>query len=228
MFISAFILGLAGSFHCAGMCSPLLLAATRLRQSVIIDRLLYNIGRILTYSVLGSFAASAGYLLPVSRFQSLFSLLLGIALVILGITGVSGVRVPFVSAILGRISSVLKMLFGKFLQRRSYGATLLLGVLNGLLPCGLSFLAFTSCLILPGPWDGFQFMILFGLGTLPVMIGAASLVHFAANRFQFNISKITTALLLLSGVLLIAQVMFTHVAHAPSVHQGLLDVVLCR
>jgi sulfite exporter TauE/SafE len=64
--------------HCAGMCTPLLMAVTNLTSSVVANRFLYNAGRILTYGILGSIFSGAGSFLPISPNQSLLSLLFGV------------------------------------------------------------------------------------------------------------------------------------------------------
>src|SRR5688572_6998809 len=157
MIWTALIIGFAGSLHCLGMCSPLAMAVTNLSPSIILNRLLYNLGRIITYGIMGAAIATIGMGFPLIKYQNLLSIVLGASLLVIGLTGVSAVRIPLVSKGLGGFSMFLKETFSKFLQRRSYGATFLLGSLNGVLPCGLSFLALTYCLTLAGPADGFIF-----------------------------------------------------------------------
>jgi uncharacterized protein len=225
---TAFILAFAGSLHCLGMCSPLAMSVTNMSSTVILNRIVYNTGRIVTYGVMGSAVASLGLALPLFRYQNMVSILIGIGLLVLGLTGISGIRIPFITSLLGRFSTLLKTYFGKFLQRKNSGAIFMMGTLNGLLPCGLSFLAFTYCLTLSGPLDGFAFMIVFGLGTLPVMLGLTSIFSLAVKRFHLNMKKITTGMLILSGMLLIARVFIVHLPHNEPIRQGVVDIVLCR
>ncbi len=104
---------------------------------------------------------------------------------------------------------------------------LLLGALNGLLPCGLTFIALTWCITLRGPLDGFNFMLLFGAGTLPAMLGLTGMIDWIVRKFSWNLQKVTTTLLLLSGAALILRVFVVHLPHASSAHHTLIDI-LCR
>lgn len=228
MIWTAIILGFAGSLHCLGMCSPLVMAVTSMSSKVILSRIAYNFGRIATYGILGSVVASVGWAFPLIKYQNLVSILLGISLLAIGLAGVSMIRVPFVTNALGSLRLFLKRLFSEFLQRKNHRSTFILGSLNGVLPCGLSFLALTYCLTLTGPADGFIFMSAFGVGTLPVMLGFTGIFHWAVNRFKLQVKSITTGMLILSGLLLIGRVFFIHLPHAESFQQGVVDIVLCR
>lgn len=226
MIITALILGIAGSFHCLGMCSPLAMAVTHSSPNIVIPRLLYNMGRISAYGVLGALVASVGLMTPFFKFQHILSALFGIGLLIAGITGLPLVRIPVVTKQAGKFSLFLKRLFSKFITKKSYPSFLLLGSLNGFLPCGLTLMALTYCLTLPGPADGFIFMILFGLGTFPVMLGFTTLLRWITARFDLSMKKITTAMLILSGILLVARVFVVHFPESGIIRQG-VDV-LCR
>jgi sulfite exporter TauE/SafE len=225
---TAFILGFAGSLHCLGMCSPLAMSVANTSSTVMMNRMLYNAGRIVTYGVVGGAVASVGLALPLFKYQNIISIFLGVSLLVSGITGISGIRIPIISSFLSSVSAVLKNQFRNFLQLKSHGSIFLMGALNGLLPCGLSFLAFTYCLTLSGPFDGFFFMMLFGVGTLPVMLGLTSIFLVMVKRFQLNMKKVTTGMLIVSGMLLIARVFIVHLPHKESIQQGVVDIVLCR
>jgi sulfite exporter TauE/SafE len=228
MIWTAFILGFAGSLHCMGMCSPLLMSVTSRSAKVITARLLYNLGRIVTYGIMGSFVASVGFVIPLVRYQNLLSIILGIALLVIGVTGLSAIKIPFVSDLLERFSLLLKKLFSKFLQKRSNTSTFILGSLNGVLPCGLSFLALTYCLTLARPIDGFTFMMLFGVGTLPVMLGFTSIFYWIMRKFSFNMKRLTTGMLIVSGLLLISRVFFVHAGHEHAFQTTGMDIVICK
>jgi len=228
MLLTALLMGLAGSLHCAGMCSPLAMTVTNMNRSVFSGRVLYNVGRITTYAALGAAAAAIGYVIPLSRFQNMLSLTLGSTLILMGAAGVTGVRIPLITNLLTRFTASLKRLFAKFIYRKNYGAMLLLGSLNGLLPCGLTFIALSACITLPTPAEGFLFMILFGAGTLPVMLGLVSIVDVVKNKMHWNIKQLTTGLMVLSGLLLIARVVFLHLPATPHHALDSVDIVICR
>lgn len=228
MLWTAIILGFAGSLHCLGMCSPLAMAVTKISKNMIVSRLLYNGGRIFTYGLLGGVVASVGLGFPLIRYQNLLSMLLGVALLVIGFSGISSIRVPFLTKALGNVSLLVKKLFSKFLLKKSNATTFMLGSLNAVLPCGLSFLALTYCLTLGGPLEGFIFMVSFGVGTLPVMLGFTGIFYWTAGKIHFSINRLTTGMLLLSGALLIGRVFFVHLPHVGSWQEGVVDIVLCR
>jgi sulfite exporter TauE/SafE len=228
MFWTAFILGFAGSFHCMGMCSPLAMAVTNLSTKIFLSRFIYNTGRIVTYGIFGSIVASAGLMFPMIKYQNLLSIILGFALLMIGLAGVSIIRIPFLTSALGNFSLLLKRLFSKWLQKKSHLSTFAVGSLNGVLPCGLSFLALTYCVTLSGPVDGFMFMLAFGAGTLPVMLGFTGAFSWIVSRLNLRAKSMTTGMLILSGLLLVGRVFFIHLPHAASVPQGVVDIVLCK
>ncbi len=228
MIITALVLGFAGSLHCLTMCSPLAMAVTAFKPKAVVNRALYNTGRIVMYGVQGAVVASVGLVFPFVRFQNLFSVALGLVLIALSLTGMSVLRMPFVTATIRKISNNIKGWFGKFLSKKTYSSVFVLGSLNGLLPCGLTFVALTYCLALAGPVDGSSFMFWFGIGTLPVMMGFTSVFSWTTKRLRLDVRKVTAGMLMLSGILLVARVYVTEVRHAQSFRSGLMEVVLCK
>jgi uncharacterized protein len=205
MWLTALLMGLAGSLHCVGMCSPLSMAITGMNTHVMIRRLIYNGGRILTYGLAGALISSLGFLTPLRSIQPVLSFVLGALLITAGITGISGLHIPRLAAGMARLVSLLRARFSYYLQKKTLASTFMLGLLNGMLPCGLTFIALTFCLTLEGPLSGFNFMILFGAGTLPAMIGVPALLSYAAKTLHFNVSRVLTVLLLISGCVLIGR-----------------------
>lgn len=227
MVITALVMGIAGSLHCVGMCSPLVMAVSNISSAAMLNRLIYNLGRILTYGVLGAIVGTAGSSVQFLHMQNLLSVLLGIAFVVFSIIGMGNLRVPILTPLFQKLSAKLKMFFGKFIQKKSRASVFVLGSLNGILPCGLTFLALAFCLTLDGPLSSFNFMLLFGVGTLPVMLGLTSVFGQLIRRFDIRIGKVTTTMLFISGCLLIARVFLFH-PHEISAHHGVVDIILCR
>jgi len=226
MVLTALIMGLTGSLHCVGMCSPLAMAVGNMNTRAFLNRVIYNAGRIVTYGVLGLTIAGVGLAFPISKFQNLISIFLGIILLLAG-TGLLKVNIPILSSAIGKLTVTLKKLFTRFLNRKNFGSVFLLGTLNGILPCGLVWIALTYSFTLQSTMEGFSFMILFGIGTLPVMLGFTSVITQLLQRFNFNFQGITSAMLILSGILLIVRVFFLHLPHQHSFQQGVVDIVLC-
>ncbi len=228
MWIAALLIGLTGSLHCAGMCSPLVMTITNMRSPAFVNRLLYNAGRIMMYGILGVAVTTVGSLLPLSEYQNVVSIALGLTLLVMASAGVTGIRIPFFTKLVTTFTIRLKNVFSEFIRHKNRGSLLFLGALNGILPCGLTLLALSFCITLVKPLDGFIYMLLFGVGTLPVMLGFVSIIGFITNRINWDIKKVTTGLMIISGILLIARVFFVHAVENHPAHSGLIDIVICR
>jgi hypothetical protein len=148
----------------------------------------------------------------------------------MGIFNMTSLRLPWISAVFLRLTSQIKILFGYFLSQKNPFSLLMLGMVNGLLPCGLTYLALTYCLTLQGPLDGFNFMILMGAGTMPAMLGFAGIVHVAVKRFQINVSKLTMVMMIFLGVLLIGRATFIggHSGHPIPAAQNVSGTPVCK
>ena len=121
------------------MCGPLALAVPGLRdRSTILSRAIYNGGRVLTYTLLGAVAGLIGRPLNTSVLQEHISIVLGLAVLALALTGLHAWKAP-VGVV--RVVQRLKQLFARQLHKNGLGALFVLGVLNGLLPCGLVYLS---------------------------------------------------------------------------------------
>ncbi|MFC7666952.1 sulfite exporter TauE/SafE family protein [Hymenobacter humi] len=173
MLWAGFLFGLLGSFHCVGMCGAIALAlpgAGGSRGRYVAGRVLYNLGRVTTYATLGAAAGLVGQSLRLAGWQQSLSLLSGGLILLLVATPERYLSraAAFVGldAVLARVKNRLMY----FYQQPSLGALYATGVLNGLLPCGLVYLALAGALSAPGVAGAAGYMALFGLGTLPLML----------------------------------------------------------
>jgi uncharacterized protein len=166
----AIALGLLGSLHCAAMCGPLMLAlpfAPGGAGRFIAGRVVYQLGRIATYALLGGLAGIIGRSILLAGLQRWLSIALGVAILL----GFLASKKISVAAPVVRLVANLKSAMSAQLQRRSFRSLLLLGLLNGLLPCGLVYVALAGAVSSGSLLDGLVYMTLFGLGTLPTMLG---------------------------------------------------------
>lgn len=165
----AFALGLLGSLHCAAMCGPLLLAlpvAVGGAGRFIAGRVIYQLGRVLTYALLGILAGVLGKSVFLAGCQRWLSLALGVAvLVVFFVSKKIAVSAPIVRLVMG-----LKTLMASRLARRDFLSLALLGMLNGLLPCGLVYAALANAATAKNISVAVAQMTVFGLGTLPMML----------------------------------------------------------
>ncbi len=225
MILTAILLGLAGSLHCIFMCSPLAIAVTR--GGGISRKLLYNGGRILTYAILGALVAMFGHLLSLSGFQFTLTILVALGLILMGISGMTGLKIPGITSVMSQLTLFIKKSFGRFIESRRYHSIFLLGMVNGLLPCGVTYLALTYCLTLDGGISGFNFMLWFGSGTLPAMLGLTSILSALVQRFSINATRVTRYSYIAIGLLVVGRLMVSnHTEIADAVNQGV--ILLCQ
>ncbi|HEX8040859.1 MAG TPA: sulfite exporter TauE/SafE family protein, partial [Chryseosolibacter sp.] len=125
MWSTAIIIGFAGSLHCVGMCSPLVMAVTHARPAALLNRILYNAGRIAVYGCMGAIISGAGAMVPTHGLQDLFSVALGVILLLAGIGAIRRIDVPLISAPLQHLSVFLKGLFRRYLKEKNRRSMLL-------------------------------------------------------------------------------------------------------
>jgi uncharacterized protein len=225
MEITALALGFFGSLHCLVMCSPLAMAVTAKKN--LSHKIIYNLGRIATYSAIGALFASTGHAISLIKLQNVISIIIGILLITAGVYGIQLLNKSVLSSGLGKVTTSLKSRFHKQIANKGLSSSFILGVLNGALPCGLSFAAFTITLTLQSAYDGFAFMTLFGLGTLPVMLGLTATLPRIIQQYHWDTTKVTAGLMIASGVLLIVRVFLPHMDDIHTVRQ-MADIILCR
>jgi sulfite exporter TauE/SafE len=199
--LPALALGFLGSFHCIGMCGPIALALP-INQSNILIRvsgiLLYNAGRVITYAILGLLFGLIGQSIAFAGYQQALSITIGalILLYLLFPTRLSG-KIPFTRG-LSRYTGKLREKLGYLFKQRTLSSLFLIGLLNGLLPCGLVYLGIAGSIATGNVLEGSLFMALFGAGTLPAMIS----VSFAAGFFKAELrTKIRKAVPVFVGVM---------------------------
>ena len=166
MLWAGFVFGLLGSFHCVGMCGAIALAlpgAGQRRARYVAGRVLYNLGRVSTYTALGLLAGVLGQSLRLTGLQQGLSVASGVLILLL--VAVPERHTGRAAALLGldRPLFRLKQALAYFFQRPALGALFLSGVLNGLLPCGLVYLALAGALSAPDLGGSAAYMALFGL-----------------------------------------------------------------
>jgi sulfite exporter TauE/SafE len=199
---TAFLLGFVGSAHCAGMCGPLALALPhwgRGQTSFAVGRLLYNFGRIVTYALMGGAFGLLGQGVALAGWQRWISLGLG-ALILLGLLVSPRLvtQVPITRAV-----NWLKASLGALLQRRAVPAMFGIGLLNGLLPCGLVYVACAAAISTGDILSGMRYMIAFGLGTVPMLLALSLLGSKLQFVLRFKVQRLIPVSLAVVGLLLV-------------------------
>ena len=191
MFYIAFITGLLGSFHCIGMCGPIALMVPMVGHHVILSRVLYNIGRCISYACIGGFIGFLGWGVAIVGYQQGLSIGVGVILLIIGMKsffkgGTTNFHFPGWSKQIGGVKRQL----GNYLQFKSFYGNLVLGMLNGFLPCGLVYVAMAGALAQGSLVFGALYMFLFGLGTIPLMMVLLVSKQFLSEKLRFKLTKV--------------------------------------
>ena len=203
-----FLIGLLGSLHCIGMCGGFVAMYSLKKppaEPSLPYHILYNTGRITTYSLiggtlgyLGSFAASLGTHRGIPGAVLLLS---GVVMVVMGlnIAGILGKRGLFEDTRITERTFFRKSLHQILALESAWGA-LLLGLLLGFLPCGLLYPLFMNAAASGGFINGMLTMIVFGLGTVPAMLSFGYLVSRIQPHMKVLLYRIAAVLIVLLGV----------------------------
>lgn len=195
----AFFIGLFGSIHCIGMCGPLAFAipvSSNKWWLVVGDKLLYNTGRIVTYSLLGLLMGFIGKQLWVYGLQQVVSLLSGMLIIIAAFTRLFKIRMSG-----SKFFSRLMLPFNKLLSfaLQHYSGHFVVGVINGLLPCGFVYLALAGAINIQSPVTAAAFMFWFGMGTFPLMLLATISSGFIGPIVRRKINRVIPYVMICLG-----------------------------
>lgn len=206
MLWSAFILGLMGSFHCVGMCGPIafLLPVDRSNSFRKITQIsIYHLGRLLAYGIMGLFFGLIGKSLYIFGIQQQLSIGIGILMIVAVLIPTQIVnKYKVFQPIYGSISRV-KSALGKALKKKTADTFLTIGFLNGFLPCGLVYMAVFASMATGQSILGSLYMVLFGLGTIPLMTTAIYLGKFLNTKVKQNIKRAIPVVVIIIGILFI-------------------------
>ena len=205
MMITAFAMGLLGSFHCVGMCGPIALSLPLKNNSIsekFSSALLYNSGRIVTYSAFGFLFGYVGKSFAFFGYQQRLSVFLGTVIIIFIILPKSLTAFNNKNVILSFFSKLRSALASLF-SKRNYTSLFSIGLLNGLLPCGLVYMAAAVALVAGGVVNSMLFMAFFGLGTLPMMWSVAFFGNYVSVSFRQKIRRAYPYMMTLVACLLI-------------------------
>ncbi|MDX5477858.1 sulfite exporter TauE/SafE family protein [Fontibacter flavus] len=170
MIWTAFLLGFLGSFHCLGMCGPIALAVSSKDNSPFLkNKIIYNLGRTLTYSALGGLIGFVGFSFSLTGIQQWISIVMGAIILLMAFFYKRSERWIASSGLFGAVYK-LKSSLGYFLKKGGTSAFFASGLLNGLLPCGMVYIALIASLALQSPLQGALYMFFFGLGTIPMLV----------------------------------------------------------
>ena len=204
--IAAISLGLLGSFHCIGMCGPLVMALP-ISQKNTFQKFtalsLYHVGKIGSYGILGLLFGLFGSQFPVFTFQRNISIVIGITMLLYVLYVFVLKPKHFHLGILGNYYNHIVKLLSRLFKTKSSISFLFIGLLNGLLPCGMIYLALTSSMATQNILHGGMLMVFFGLGTMPALLMVAFGGQYMGFNFRKKLQNLLPVFILGMGVLLI-------------------------
>ena len=201
--ITALILGLAGSLHCAGMCGPIAIALPLQGNSIagkIFGGSLYNVGRTITYGVMGAIFGLVGQGAQLLGFQQVISIAMGSLMIISALfPALFRNQYSLEKSVFSWVGR-LKKSIGAMFSVRTFPSLFFIGMLNGLLPCGLVYMALAGAIGTGEVVMGSLYMILFGLGTIPMLLGIAMAGNMMSLALRKRLNRLIPVLVILVGI----------------------------
>jgi len=206
MLLSALVLGLMGSLHCIGMCGPIafmLPVNQNNKYKKAGQVLIYHFGRLMAYGVIGGLFGLLGKGLYIFGIQQKLSILVGVLMILAVIIPYNSMSRFGLSKPVFRLIGKIKNSLGKALKKKTADTFLTIGFLNGFLPCGLVYMALLGAIAMGSAVEGSLYMILFGLGTVPLMTAAVYLSGVLKDSAKQRIRKLIPVFVIIIGVLFI-------------------------
>ncbi|QBZ98939.1 sulfite exporter TauE/SafE family protein [Flavobacterium sangjuense] len=216
MLYTAFIFGLISSLHCIGMCGPI---AMMLPVSVnnpvkkVIQIMVYHAGRLTSYATLGFLFGLLGRGLYLAGVQQRISIVVGVLMIAVALVPEKiFARYNFSRPIYKLISKV-KTNLGQQFKRKTPDALFTIGLFNGLLPCGLVYAALFGAIAMQNVGLSTVYMLLYGLGTVPLMSAVVYVTNFLSFPFRNKLQKVVPLVTVVIGVLFVLRGMDLNIAY---------------
>ncbi|MFC2176415.1 sulfite exporter TauE/SafE family protein [Bacteroidota bacterium] len=206
MFFTAFVIGALGSLHCIGMCGPIALSVPmggKTGLAGLFRGLAYNFGRISTYAVLGLIVGFLGKNIAIGSYQQALSITIGVLILTFLVLPKALTKKIDPTSAFARLFLKLKTAFRGLFQSKNALGSLALGLINGLLPCGLVYVGLAGALALANPLESAQFMAAFGLGTVPIMISIILAGDLISLQWRAKARKLIPIMFAIMGTLFI-------------------------
>ena len=206
MLWSALIFGLLGSLHCIGMCGPIAFMLPVDRSNSLkktLQILSYHLGRLLAYGIIGLLFGLLGKSLYIFGIQQQLSIFIGILMIVVILIPARFLNRYNFYKPLYRLISKVKSALGTALKKKTADTFLTIGFLNGFLPCGLVYMAVFASLAIQDAMQSSLYMVLFGLGTIPLMTTAIYFGKFLNTSIKQRIQKAIPIFVIILGLLFI-------------------------
>jgi uncharacterized protein len=206
MLYSAFIFGLISSFHCIGMCGPIamMLPVDRQNEAKKVTQIVtYHLGRLTAYSTIGFTFGLLGRVFFLAGLQQKLSIFIGLAMILVILIPEKIFSKYNLSKPVYKVISKIKSGLGTHFKNRSYKSLFIIGLLNGFLPCGMVYVALFGAIAMQSAGLGVLYMLLFGLGTVPLMTIFLYINSVLTASFRNRIQKVIPYVAVIIGVLFI-------------------------
>lgn len=206
MLYSAFILGLISSLHCIGMCGPIamMLPVDRQNEAKRVTQIItYHLGRLSAYATIGLIFGLLGRGFFLAGLQQKMSIFIGIAMILVVLIPEKVFARYNFSKPVYKVISRIKSSLGNQFKNKSYKSLFAIGLLNGFLPCGMVYMALFGAIAMQSASFGVLYMVLFGLGTVPLMTVVVYVNSLIRLPFRNKIQKAIPYVAVIIGVLFI-------------------------
>lgn len=214
------------------MCGPLALAVQTSKRvngaAAFFSSLQYNAGRTIGYVSLGLLFGLLGSAASLGGAQKTVSVVLGVIMVLFFLFSVNPDQLISKMPAMNRFyASTSQKLFG-LLRRSERVPSLYLGTINGFLPCGLVYIAIAGAISLSNIWGSMGFMLFFGLGTFPAMIGVTLGHQAVSQKIRVSLKRLYPIITLVMGVYLIYRGLMSKLPLELDFFEALKNPVMCH
>lgn len=206
MLYTAFIFGLISSFHCVGMCGPIAMMLP-VDQNNSTKKALqvatYHFGRLTAYGTIGLIFGALGKGFFMAGMQQQLSIAIGVLMIVFILVPERKLAQYNFSKPIYKVISKVKSALGKQFNNKSYQSLFTIGLLNGFLPCGMVYVALFGAIAMQSVTYGVFYMLLFGLGTMPLMSVVIYVNSFVTPSFRNKIQRFIPYVAVFIGCLFI-------------------------
>ena len=204
--LTAFFVGLFGSLHCIGMCGPIAIALPvpdSTNVSFFFGRLLYNLGRVVSYMLLGTLFGLVGQRIALAGAQQFVSIALGVIILISVLLPQKQKNYVIQLSLVQKVVQPLKANIGMLFRKGTFSSMFSIGILNGFLPCGFVYIGLAGAIASGDAISGAAVMFLFGFGTIPAMFTATVFGKYINIGIRTKLRKATPYFAMILAILFI-------------------------
>ena len=206
MLYSALIFGLISSFHCVGMCGPIamMLPVDRNNEAKKITQIItYHIGKLTAYGILGLVFGLLGRSFYLAGMQQQLSIIVGVLMIVVALVPEKIFAKYNFSKPIYKVITKVKSNLGQQFKNKSYKSLFTIGLLNGFLPCGMVYVAIFGAIAMQSVSLGVLYMILFGIGTIPMLTAVIYVSNLLSFSFRGTLQKMIPVVAVVIGMLFI-------------------------